>query len=341
MANRSSICVLPRLEGLGGPASFRARLVSGLQARGIPVVPDPGDPSCRSVLVIGGTRRVADLLQARRRGIRIVQRLNGMNWIHRQRFTGAAHFLRSEVNNLLLSFIRRSIADRIIYQSNFAQAWWQRVYKETSAPGTVIYNGVDLGEFSPDRDCSCPADRFVILLVEGRLGGGYEQGLYNAAGLARMLTTQSDRPVELAVVGSVPERLRAEMDRANPGQINWKGVVKREEIPAIDRAAHLLFSADVNAACPNSVIEALACGLPVAAFATGALPELVEGGAGQVVPWGSNYWKLEPPDISALAAAARRILYEQDRFRKAARTRAEAAFGLDQMVERYLEVLLG
>lgn len=117
-------------------------------------------------------------------------------------------------------------------------------------------------------------------------------------------------------------------------------MVKREEIPAIDRAAHVLFSADINAACPNSVIEALACGLPVVAFATGALLELVNQSAGQVVPWGGNHWKLEPPDISALAAAARHILNEQDLFRKGARARAEEAFGLDQMVARYTEVLL-
>ena len=38
--------------------------------------------------------------------------------------------------------------------------------------------------------------------------------------------------------------------------------------------------------------------------------------------------------------AARRILCEQEPFRSAARNRAEALFGLDQMVERYLDVLL-
>jgi glycosyltransferase involved in cell wall biosynthesis len=117
-------------------------------------------------------------------------------------------------------------------------------------------------------------------------------------------------------------------------------VVGRDDIPAIDRSAHVLFSADLNAACPNSVIEALACGLPVVAYATGSLPELLEGDAGLVVPWGSNFWKLESPDIPILVDAAERVLGEQARFRAAARKRAEAAFGLDQMVEKYLAVLL-
>ena len=89
-------------------------------------------------------------------------------------------------------------------------------------------------------------------------------------------------------------------------------------------------------------IEALACGLPVVSYATGSLPELIEGDAGLVVPWGSNFWKLEPPDLAILADAAQRIFNEQALFPPgAARARAEAAFGLDQMVDRYLEALFG
>jgi glycosyltransferase involved in cell wall biosynthesis len=341
MPGTSAICILPRLEGLGGPASFRARLVAGLETRGVPVVPSSDHPGCRSILVIGGTRRVFEIIGARSRGVRVVQRLNGMNWIHRRRFTGLRHFMRSEVNNLLLATIRRSLADRIVYQSNFARNWWQTVYQTAPAPSSVIYNGIDLAQFQPQGAEQPPSDRFVILLVEGHLGGGNEQGLKNAMDLAFQLAPQVDRPVELVVVGDVPQKLRIGLDPSGSPRLTWRGIVRREEIPAIDRSAHLLFSADLNAACPNSVIEALACGLPVVSFATGSLPELLEGDAGLVVPWGSNFWKLEPADIPMLTQAARRILREQEYFRSAARARAEAVFGLDRMVERYLDVLLG
>lgn len=340
MPGGPAVCILPRLNGLGGPASFRARLVAGLEGRQVRIVTEPDHPDCRSILVIGGTRRVGEVIRARRRGVRIVQRLNGMNWIHRRKYTGVGHFIRSEVNNLLLSSIRSRLADRIVYQSHFARTWWQTVYRAAAAPACVIYNGVDLAQFSPGGPQERPGDRFTVLLVEGHLGGGNEQGLDNAVALARHLGTQVELPVDLVVVGDVPRHLREQRSLPGPGQILWKGVVRRDEIPLIDRSAHVLFSADLNAACPNSVIEALACGLPVVSFATGSLPELVEGDAGVVVPWGSNYWRLEPPDIPLLAQAARRILFEQERFRRAARARAEAEFGLDRMVERYLEVLL-
>lgn len=336
---RGAVCIVPRLEGLGGPASFHARLISGLRARGINVVQDPSDPDCRTILVIGGTSRMHELWQAGRRGVRIVQRLNGMNWIHRRRYTGVKHFLRSEWNNLVLSTIRRYLADRIVYQSNFARTWWQTVYKSVSAPNTVIYNGVDLQAFSPEGPQQRPTDFYRLLLVEGRLGGGNEQGLINAVNLVQQLNQMLDKRVELMVVGEVPQALKTQFEQEHPGMVNWAGVVKRDQIPEIDRSAHVLFSADLNAACPNSVIEAMACGLPVVSFATGSLPELIEGNAGLVVPWGSNFWRLEPPDIQGIAEAAKKIILEQDCFRPAARARAEAAFGLDHMVEQYLKAL--
>ncbi len=336
-----AICILPNVEGLGGPASFRARLVTGLQARGIAVVTQPQDPACRALLVIGGLRRIDILDRARRRGLRVVQRLNGMNWIHRRRFTGVAHFLRSEINNFILAYIRRNIADHIVYQSNFARTWWQTVYRNVPAASTVIYNGIDLSKFMPTGPQRRPEEHYRVLLVEGHLGGGNEQGLQNAAALTSLLNERMRRKVELMVVGDVPDHLQKKIERSFPGIVTWTGVVKREQIAEIDRSAHVLFSADLNAACPNSVIEAMACGLPVVSYATGSLPELIEGDAGIAVPWGSNFWKLEPPDIPLLANAAQHILQDQEHFRRAARARAEAAFGLDRMTERYLQVLLG
>jgi len=89
-----------------------------------------------------------------------------------------------------------------------------------------------------------------------------------------------------------------------------------------------------------STIEALACGLPVVAFDTGALPELVSSEAGRITPYGGDPWRLEPPDIDGLARAAMDVLSDQERFRGGARQRAEQAFSLDSMVDGYLQALL-
>jgi len=334
------ICLVPRLTGLGGPVSFQAKLASGLAARGVEVSFDPADAGCQAVLITGGTYHLEILWRLRRRGARLVQRLDGMNWVHRKRRTGLRHYLRSEANNLVLALIRRRFADRIVYQSGFSKEWWERVYGPLSAPDRVIYNGIDLNAYTAEGPQALPADCIRLLMVEGHLGGGNESGLENGIHLAETLIHEHHLPVELCVVGDVPTSLRAAGERRLGAAMRWAGIVPRERIPETDRSAHLLFSADLNAACPNAVIEALACGLPVVAFDTGALRELVSDGAGSVVPYGSNHWNLEPPDIPALARAAAEILADLPRRRQAARRRAEAAFGLDRMVDQYLEFLL-
>jgi len=339
------ICILPHVSGVGGMVSFRARITAALTRRGVQVSADLADVPCRAILVIGGTRQLPGLWRLKRRGVRIVQRLDGMNWVHRVRRTGARHFLRAEYGNFLLAYIRNRLADRVVYQSEFARGWWERQYGSARVPSTVVYNGVDLDEYSPVGPQDRPADCYRLLLVEGSLMGGYELGLEAAIGLVERLNNAHshllDKPVELMVVGRVASETAARWE-GRPGlRLRWAGIVPGESIPEIDRSAHLLYSADVNPACPNSVVEALACGLPVLALATGALPEMVTGEAGRVVPYGGDPWRLEPPDLEALSQAALEILGDQQRFRRAARRRAEAAFSLERTVSGYLEALMG
>lgn len=319
--------------------SFQAKLTAGLAARGIQVTNDLADQPYDSVLVIGGTRQLVDLRRARRRGLPIVQRLDGINWLHRRTRTGARHWLRAEIGNWLLSYIRERLATRVVYQSRFVQDWWQKRYGPGPRRQYIIYNGVDLKTYNPNGEGFPPEDRIRILMVEGSLQGGYELGLQSAVALAEGLQLELGKTVELVIAGQIEEKLKTKWSQQSKALIEWVGVVRRENIPALDRSAHLLYSGDINAACPNSVIEALACGLPVLAFDSGALKELVTAQAGRVVPYGGDPWKLEPPEIESLVRGAKEILQDQNAIRKGARTRAEAVFGLDPMVEAYIQAM--
>jgi glycosyltransferase involved in cell wall biosynthesis len=319
--------------------SFRDNLARGLADRGYEVCFDINSHPCDVVLVIGGTRHLSDLWRVKRHGIRIVQRLDGMNWLHRRRRTGVRHFIRAEYGNFILTFIRNRLADGIVYQSRFAQAWWDRVSGSMPSISRVVYNGVDLTLYTPDGVHNRPEDHFRLLVVEGNLGGGYEVGLETAIELADRIQNANYKPVELFIVGRTRDELKERWASRKGADIRFIGEVPRSDIPEIDRSAHLLYSADLNAACPNSVIEAMACGLPVVAFDTGALSELVRVDAGKVVPYGGDPWRLDPPALDVLAAAAIDVLIDQDRFRPAARSRAEAEFGLEKMVDGYLESL--
>jgi glycosyltransferase involved in cell wall biosynthesis len=331
------ICIVPVVRS-GGMASFRVKFEDGLGVRGIEVTHNP-EEEADAILVIGGTRHLLPLWRARRRGIPIVQRLDGINWVQRVRWSGLRYTLRAEYGNVLLSFIRNKLADRVIYQSEFICNWWQDLYGAAHVPEKVILNGVDLETYAPvARDIIPRYPPYQILVVEGSLAGGLDMGLRAAVQLAEILSKRF--PIKLTVAGAVDENTRSRFEKETGFALEFLGVIQREQIPEFMRSSHVLFSAEINPPCPNSVIEALACGLPVVGFDTGSLRELIGQDSGRLVPYGGNPWKLEQPDVPALAQAAIEILQEQERFRKAARARAEGLLGLDKMVDEYLKVLL-
>jgi glycosyltransferase involved in cell wall biosynthesis len=326
------------VEGPGGVTSFRLKFEDGLRARGVDVTNDPSQ-SADALLVLAGTRHLVSLRNARRRGIRIVQRLDGINWVHRIRWAGLRYTVRAIYGNRILAVIRKRLADHVIYQSQFIKHWWEDWYRPARVPSSVIINGADLTRYTPHGLHERPSGHYRLLVVEGSLAGGLNYGLFNAAALTDALSKKFR--MELMIVGHVDGRTKNKLKSQTSFRLQFMDTVPREHIPWLMRSAHLLFSAEVNPPCPNSVIEALACGLPVVGFDTGSLSELVQGDVGRLVPYGTNPWKLETPDIPALASAAAEVLDHESRFRAYARDRAEKLFDVENMVDEYLKVLLG
>jgi glycosyltransferase involved in cell wall biosynthesis len=309
----------------------------GLRARGVDVTYDPSQHA-DALLVLAGTRHLQVLRRARKQGIRIVQRLDGINWVHRARWAGLRYTIRAIYGNANLAFIRKRLADHVIYQSQFIKHWWEDWYHPTRAPSNVILNGVDLNRYTPHGLHERPSSHYRLLVVEGSLAGAQNSGLFHAARLAEAIARKFK--VELTVVGHVDGRSKNKLKNLTSFRIRFMDVIPAEHIPWLMRSSHVLFSAEVNPPCPNSVIEALACGLPVIGFDTGSLSELVQGDAGRLVPYGANEWKLEQPDVPSLVEPTIEILQNQQHFRKSARERAESMFGADKMVDEYLKVLL-
>lgn len=320
--------------------SFRHKFSQGLRARGIDVCDDLDDTPYGAVLVISGTSQLAKLRRVRRTGVPIIQRLDGMNWIHKIQRTGIRHFIRAEYGNWLLQFIRSRLASGIVYQSEFTRHWWERVYGPIDAQSCVVYNAVDLDAYNPDGPHSRPNDSFRVQIVEGSLLGGNDHMLATAIKLVEELNSRMGRQVNLCIAARISESMKRDWSHKTNIDLDFLGVVSPDQIPLTDRSAHFLFPAEPNPPCPNSVIEAMACGLPVVGYSTGSLPELVSGGAGLLVPYGGDPWKLDSPDVPPLVEAAESVLNQQDRFRAGARERAVTAFDLNEMVDGYLKALL-
>jgi glycosyltransferase involved in cell wall biosynthesis len=244
------------------------------------------------------------------------------------------HYLRAEFNNLLMRTVRRW-ADVVVYQSHFARGWWEREASPIDGRVHVVHNGVPLDEFYPAGPERPPDDRIRIGVAEGRFGGGYELGLEWAVALKHSLATLLEKPVELSVAGDASE----EVLRRHLSEIHWRGRLETKELASLHRSSHFLFSSDLHPACPNSVLEALACGCPVAAFDTGAISEIVTPESGVVVEFGTDPWEPGMPAIENLARALVPLTRDSDQLREGARERAEAAFSVENMTQGYLNAL--
>ena len=339
-----TICMLPEITSLGGPRSFQKKFQDQAAKSGIEVHFNPGRKDIGAFLIIGAPRRfLPHLLWARLRNVPVIQRLNGMNWIHQVVDSGLKYYLHSEIDNLSIAFVRRWIASGIIYQSPFCEERWNKKFGVLKKPEQIIYNGVNLDDFKPS--VTPPDSQSIqIMMVEGNLDHGSEYGIEIAIRMVLGLSEKFSVPIVLQIAGNVNpqsrERIQKVFGTLPPHvQVNFLGVLPKQEIAALESRSTFFYSAEILTACPNAVIEALACGLPVLGFDTGSLKDVV-GDGGLVISYGADYLKLEEPDINALIHAAETIVHENPDYRARARKRAENAFPLDQMTLDYIRFCL-
>lgn len=324
------ICIPGSWTSIGGPSTFYRNLVAGLEKRGHTVTNDLTERPLDVILVIMLTRQLPNLIKAKNEGIRIVQRLDGILWRHRVQPMPVRQKMLFSIRNRIMAFIRRYIANHIIYQSKFVEEWWNNKFGLIQNPSSIIYNGVDLSTFTQFGAKVERASRITALCVEGNLDDAYSIPVH----LFHELRDKYDLEVFIYgnFLGRIPE------DFINSGLV-YVGKVSNSELPKHERGATFLISADINAACPNTVIEAMACGVPIVGFRTGALPELVSEGAGCLADYGGDPWALDLPDIQALCFAAECVIKNQAQYKQNARAQAEKHFDLEMMIDAYVKIL--
>lgn len=151
--------------------------------------------------------------------------------------------------------------------------------------GRVIPNGVDLSIFKPG---SRPEARARLGLdQDSRIvlhAGAYARtSPWRDYGLMERALEELDRDVTLLCVGEAGEpirRGRLEVQFVPP-------VSDRERMADLYRAADVYVHPAVQDTFPTTVLEAMACGVPVVATSVGGIPEQVDDGrTGYLVPSG-------------------------------------------------------
>ncbi len=211
-------------------------------------------------------------------------------------------------------------------------------------PGRLnhVCNGVDTDRFQPQGKGS-PSSLPEGFAPPGSLVIGAVlrmQAVKAPLDLARAFVDLRDRQPEhfprlrLVMVGDGPLRSAVQqlLTEAGVGEQVWLPGA-RDDIPALMAALDLFVLPSLAEGICNTVLEAMACGLPVIATNVGGNPDLVrEGETGVLVPPGQ-------PDILANQMMA--YAGDPERRRRegrAARARAETEFSIDAMVNGYMRI---
>ena len=110
------------------------------------------------------------------------------------------------------------------------------------------------------------------------------------------------------------------------------------EAPRIFQLGDVLLHTKVQDVCPGTVIEAMACGLPVVYSLSGGVPELVGEEAGEGVPTDATWERRVFPPPEAWAEAVLRVRESWVSYAQAARQRAKERFDLRPWLERHRQV---
>ena len=146
-------------------------------------------------------------------------------------------------------------------------------------PVCVIPNGVDPLAFTPEASSERGvAGAFRILFV-GRLHSQKNVGalLESAAALAAL----PGPPVVVEIVGDGPERpalTKLAEQTSAAGVLRWHGWLDKQQVLACYRRAHVFVNPSRYEGMPNTVLEAMACALPVVASRIGGNEDLVVDG---------------------------------------------------------------
>ena len=210
----------------------------------------------------------------------------------------------------------------VICNSRMVREEIQRGFRIAPDKLHVIYNGVDLEHFHPRRreslrgagraEIGCSPRDMVFVFV----GSGFAR-----KGLDAAVAAVSQTPYWLAVVGKDRFKGRA------GDRVRFLG--GRDDVRPYYAAADCLLLPTRYDPFPNTVLEAMAMGVPVIVSSRCGAAEIIEPGV--------NGWVCQPDDVPGIVRAMHEAYKADARAGAAARATAER-FGIDDMARQLVNL---
>lgn len=331
----------------GGPGIFLTRLQAELEALGC------FDKDHPDVWIQLSHEKVPEAIQSNPNVKRLVRTAGGYYYRHyfmekpvKIPLPWIDTRISREQNDKRNRTIRQNLveADGIVYQSVFARTMTHR-FITTTEPGHIIYNGVDISQFSPpivrNRD-----PKHVNIMISHAFRP--HKRLHEAIRFIHALQQASPHVfIQLHVLGGDDGRCfsHAEtlIERYKLGNnVRFWGKQPFHQLYELYQSCDFLLAVPIWDPCPNVIVEALSCGLPVLGTTSGGIPELVQD-AGRLIPERIPLTYLDHHDVRFMprinvgkyVQEALYLLDHLEEYREKARQRAIESLDIRNTAKQY------
>ncbi len=246
-------------NNIGGPSSFMKNLKMYLDKNGIIYSDNLRNAGC---IFFPISFNKSQLKQLKNRDGKIIQRLDGIYYPtkHDNKYI--------ELNNNIKD-IYCNFSNHIIFQSSYSKRQCFAMFGEKKEENySIVINGVNKQFFYPAKSLKDNKDEIVFITT------GSFRNIDMIEPIIKALDILNGQvKFKLKIVGPI---LNPEISSLfNTKYVEYLGKKTLEDVAVILRDADIFLYSYLNPPCPNSVLEAISCGLPVVGFDSGAMSELL------------------------------------------------------------------
>lgn len=232
-------------------------------------------------------------------------------------------------------------ASGVIIQSNFGYKLASRFYGSIDKPMCIINNGVDCDIFSitgyNKRKYLGIKEKDLVFVTSAKWRA--HKRLKDIINVFIEYEEKTDKNCHLLVLGHESHHEQVEHPR-----IHYIGFVSSDDLPSWYRTGNIFLFFSWLDNCPNSVIEAIACGLPVVCTNQGGTRELIEMTKGGIVVEADKEFTFElvdlynppTPDYDKILEAINKIVSNYDLY---VQNIDRTMINIDNVAIRYVEFI--
>ena len=316
----------------GGPSSFQIRLINFLYKKNYKISFSKNKTTPNLLFIISGTKKYVWILKNKIKRKKIIQRLDGFLWKHKYENVSFFYKLKCEAINFNMAFIRKFIANHVVYQSQYIKSEWDNKYGTIKKKYSIIHNAASDNFFNKQINYN-EVLSYKIICIEGVI-----QGDKLTVSILKKLEHLVKTHNKIGKVEIYGDNKFINKKIFDDELIEFKGQISRDKIFKVYCEPNLIFFVlEINPPCPNSLIESICSGVPSIGFDTGSYAELSKE-SGIAIHYNKKLNSLEIPNFEVIDEAIEKMINNYQSF---ANNSLEIAnhYKISRMGNEYLNII--